>query len=292
LNAAEPAPQLTAAIRAAPFTTGTGDEWLKFGAFKVTLDGGMIQGTAYQRFPYGPFGRQLYGETNPDSRGQLFIEPDKLYAILEAARDKGWQMTAHSQGGGAVDNLLDAFEKLNRTRPIGPSRSHVMHASFQHPDSIRRAKRIGVLADVQPAWLYNDAPALEKVVGHASMRYFIPLRTYFDEGIAPAGGSDHMIGHDLNKAINPFNPFQAMWVAITRRMRNGEVLYPEERITRLEALRMYTTAGAYMQFGEKDKGTLEPGKFADLVVIDRDFLNCPEDQIKEIRPVTVLIGGK
>ena len=77
-----------------------GDEWLKFGAFKLTLDGGMTIGTAYQRYPYGPFGKQLYGKTDPDDRGQLFIAPDKLLAVMRAARDRGWQLTTHDQGGG------------------------------------------------------------------------------------------------------------------------------------------------------------------------------------------------
>jgi predicted amidohydrolase YtcJ len=91
--------ELVREIDESPWTTNQGDEWLKFGTFKVILDGGQSVGTAYQRMPYGPFGRQLYGQTNPDARGTLFVPPDKLYAIYEAARNKGWQLTAHSQGG-------------------------------------------------------------------------------------------------------------------------------------------------------------------------------------------------
>jgi len=289
---AAPTEELVRTIREKPWVTNQGDEWLKFGAFKVTLDGGMTIGTAYQRQPYGGIAPQLYGITDPHDRGQLFVPPDKLLAIMRAARDKGWAMTAHSQGGGAVDTLLETFEKLNAEKPIAPSRSHWMHASFQTPEAIARAKKIGILADVQPAWLYFDGPALEKVFGHEGMRYFFPLRSYLDAGLILAGGSDHMIGFSGDRAINPYNPFLGMWTAVTRKMRDGRVLYPEERITREEALRLYTTGPAYMQFSEKDRGTIEAGKLADMVIIDRDYFTCPEDAIRQIKPVSTILNGK
>jgi len=289
---AAPTEELVRTIREKPWVTNQGDEWLKFGAFKVTLDGGMTIGTAYQRQPYGGIAPQLYGITDPHDRGQLFVPPDKLLAIMRAARDKGWAMTAHSQGGGAVDTLLETFEKLNAEKPIAPSRSHWMHASFQTPEAIARAKKIGILADVQPAWLYFDGPALEKVFGHEGMRYFFPLRSYLDAGLILAGGSDHMIGFSGDRAVNPYNPFLGMWTAVTRKMRDGRVLYPEERITREEALRLYTTGPAYMQFSEKDRGTIEAGKLADMVIIDRDYFTCPEDAIRQIKPVSTILNGK
>jgi hypothetical protein len=291
-DASRPTEDLIAAIQAAPYTTNTGDEWLKFGAFKLTLDGGMTIGTAFQRHPYGPFGKQLYGKTDPDDRGQLFIQPDKLLAVMRAARARGWQLTTHDQGGGAVDAWLDTLAALDRERPIRDSRSFVMHASFQSPEAIARMKQMGILADTQSQWLYHDAPALEKVFGHAGMRYFFPLRSYLDAGIIVAAGSDHMIGHDKNKAVNPYNPFLSMWIEVARKTDRGEVLYPEEKITRAEALKTHTIWSAYMQFAEKEKGSLETGKFADLVVIDRDYLTCPEDQIKDIEPLMTVIAGK
>ena len=169
----------------------------------------------------GEFGEQLYGQTNPDDRGLLFIAPEKLLAIFGAARDKGWQITAHCQGGGAVDAFLDALEALDRERPIAPTRSHLMHASFQSPEAIARAKRLGISADIQMPWLYKDGPALEKVFGERGMRYFIPLRAYLDAGVELAGGSDHMIGHDKNGAVNPYNPFLSMWIAVARKTRKA-----------------------------------------------------------------------
>jgi predicted amidohydrolase YtcJ len=167
-----------------------------------------------------------------------------------------------------------------------------MHASFQSPDAIARGKKIGILADVQPAWLYFDGPALEKVFGHEGMRNFFPLRQYLNAGIVIAGGSDHMIGFPADTAVNPYNPFLGMWTAVTRKMHDGRVLYPEEKLTREEALRMYTTGPAYMYFSEKNSGTIEAGKLADMVVIDRDYFSCPEDEIREIKPVSTILNGK
>lgn len=279
-------------IEAADFQTNTGDSWLKFGTFKLTLDGGMTIGTAYQRYPYGPFGKQLYGKTNPDDRGQLFITPEKLVAVMRTARNRGWQLTAHDQGGGAIDNFLDALEALDREKPIGPTRSHVMHASFQSPEAIARMKRMGILADVQAPWLYLDGPALEKVFGYDGMKYFYPLRSYIDAGIIIAAGSDHMIGHDKNSAVNPYNPFLSLWTQVTRLTTAGKVMHPEQKITRAEALKTHTIWAAYLQFAEKERGSIEPGKLADMVVIDRDYLTCPEAEIREIQPLMTVVDGR
>jgi predicted amidohydrolase YtcJ len=292
VNIGRPAEEIIAEIRSRPWRTNQGDDWLKFGAFKVNFDGGMTIGTAYQRRPYGDFGRQLYGMTDPNDRGQLFATPEKFLAVFRAARDRGWSLSAHTQGGGAIDLFLDTMEALDREKPIAPTRSHLIHASFQSPEAIARMKRLGIAADVQAAWLYCDAPALEKVFGYEGLRYFFPLRSYLDAGVHVAGGSDHMIGYDKNRAVNPYNPFHGMWVSITRKTNRGRVIHPEERVTREEALKTYTIWAAWRLFAENTLGSIEPGKLADLVVLDRDYLTCPEDDILAIAPVMVVQEGK
>lgn len=291
INTNRPLDEVLKEIRENPWTTNQGDEWLKFSTFKVTLDGGQSVGTAYQRMPYGPFGRQLYGQTNPDARGTLFVQPDDLYAIFAEARKKGWQLTSHVQGGSAIDTLLDVFERLDKDSPIAPTRSHVMHGSFMSSEALERMKRMGIVADVQPHWLHLDVPALRRVFGLDNMRWFFPLRSMIEMGIPVAGGSDHMIGHDKDKAVNPFNPFYGMWMSITRRTTEGQVIYPEERVNRQQALHMFTTGPAFMFFEEDMKGTIEKGKFADLTVIDRDYFTCPEEEIRQIQPVLTVVGG-
>ena len=291
VNSNRPVEEIVREIKETPLTTNQGDEWLKMGSFKVTLDGGQSVGTAYQRVPYGPFGKQLYGQTDPDARGMLFVSPEKLLDIFRAARDKGWQLTSHVQGGGAIDTLVSTFEKLNAEKPLAPTRSHVMHGSYMSLETILKMKKLGVTVDAQAAWLHLDGPALSRVFGTDKMRYFFPLRTFIDNGINVAGGSDHMLGYDKNLAVNPYNPFLNMWMAVTRRTTEGVVLYPEEAITRQEALKMHTVWAAWQEFSETQKGSIEAGKLGDLVVIDRDFLTCPVEEIRAIEPLMTIVGG-
>ncbi len=279
-------------IQRSSWTTGQGDEWLKWGSFKVGLDGGMNAGTAYMREAYGPFGAQLYGIDDPNNRGIINFTPPALLSIMRAAYNKGWQLSAHSQGGGAVDALMETFETLNKERPIAPTRSHWIHASFLSADSIARAKTLGVLVDVQPDWLHFDGVSLSKVMSREAMRYFIPLRSLVNSGVVFAGGSDHMVGWDKDTAINAYNPFLGMWIAITRKTTQGVVIHPEERLTREEALKMYTIWAAYLQHSEKERGSIEVGKLGDFVVIDRDYLTCLEDDIRRIGSVMTIVGGR
>lgn len=292
INAARPIEEIEKEVAASQWTTGKGDDWLRFTTFKVTLDGGQSVGTAYQRLPYGPFGKQLYGQTNPDARGTLFVEPDKLYRIYKAARAKGWQLTAHAQGGGAIDTLLSVFERLDKDKPIRGERHHVMHGSFLNEEAITKMKRLGVGLDAQPGWMHLDVPALQRVFGKENMRWFFPLKSLLQQGIPVAGGTDHMIGYGKDDAVNPYNPFLNMWACVTRRTKAGETFYAEERISRQEALRLYTTGAAWAHFTEKTNGSLEAGKLADLVVIDRDYLTCPEKEIKDIQPVMTILNGR
>ena len=172
------------------------------------------------------------------------MPPDELNAIMRVARDKGWPLAAHVQGRASIDTLLDVFETLNRDKPIAPSRSHLIHSSFLAADSIARAARLGVLVDVQPDWYYFDAVGMSKVVSPETMRYFNPYQSLVKAGVIFAGGSDHMVGWDKNASVNTFNPFRAMWTAISRKTAQGVVFHPEEKLTREQALRMYTNLGS------------------------------------------------
>jgi predicted amidohydrolase YtcJ len=124
------------------------------------------------------------------------------------------------------------------------------------------------------------------------MRWFFPLKSMVDRGIPVAGGTDHMIGFGKNDAVNPYNPFLNIWACVTRKTTEGKVFYGEERVTREQAIRMYTNGPAWMQFAEKERGSLEVGKYADLVVIDRDILTVPEGQIRAIEPVMTMVNGR
>jgi hypothetical protein len=274
-----------------PFVTGWGDNWVRVGSLKTIVDGGILIGTAYLREPWGPH-TQLYGFVEPGYRGVLSVSRENLFEMAKLADELGWQMTSHTTGGGATDLLLDAYEAADKIKPIRGRRFTVTHGNFPDPRAIQRAKALGVAFDVQPAWLHLDGAAIKDVFGPERMKNFQPLRSMLDAGLVVAGGSDHMIRFDSRLATNPYQPFFGMWMAITRKTTDGKVLNPEQRISRMEALKMWTWNGAYLMFEEKEKGSIEPGKLADMVVITKDFSTCPEDDIKDIEPVETIVGGK
>ena len=152
--------------------------------------------------------------------------------------------------------------------------------------------KLGVVANMQPAWLFLDGATLVKQFGLDRLAYFQPYRTIFDRGVIVGGGSDHMIRFDPREATNPYHPFLGMWIAVTRKTVDGTALNPEQRISRMEALKMWTWNGAYLMFAEKEKGSIEPGKLADLAVLSKDYAKCPEDEIKDIEALRTVVGGK
>ena len=160
-------------------------------------------------------------------------------------------------------------------------------------EAVQQAAKLGVVIDIQPAWLYLDSHTLEAQFGYERLRYFQPLKSIFKAGGIVGGGSDHMQRIDSLKSINPYNPFLGMWVAITRRGRHYQgQLHPEEALSREQALQFYTRNNAHLMFLEDEIGSLEPGKRADFVVIDRDFLQCPIDELKDTQVLSTWIDGK
>jgi predicted amidohydrolase YtcJ len=153
--------------------------------------------------------------------------------------------------------------------------------------------RLGVVVDIQPIWLYLDTRTLVQQFGYDRLRYFQPLHSLFEAGVIAGGGSDHMQKIGSLRSINPYNPFLGMATAITRTARWYEKpLHPEEAISREQALRFYTINNAYLLFREKEVGSIEAGKFADLAVLDRDLLSCPVEQIRETQVLQTYLAGR
>jgi len=258
---------------------------------KTYLDGGMLTGSAYLREPWGV--SKIYSITDPSYRGVLFIPPDRLLQIVRAAVESGIQFTAHSVGDGAVHALLDAYEQVDKTTPVRPTRPCITHSNFMSREAVERAARLGVLVDVQPAWLYLDTRTLTAQFGYDRLRYFQPLRSIFEAGGVACGGSDHMQKIGSRRAVNPYDPFLGMWTAITRRARWYEgQLHPEEALTREQALRLYTINNAKLMSLEDQVGSLEEGKLADFAVLDRDILSCPIDDLRDTRVLATYLEGK
>ena len=278
-------------IMAIPLITGWGDDWVRVGSLKTILDGGMLTGTAYLRQPWGE-NTQVYDYHDPTYRGVLRVSKEDLFEMARVADEVGWQMTAHVAGDGAEELLLDSYEAADKIKSIRDRRFCITHGNFTPPEAIARAVRLGVVIDSQIDLHYFDGPAVKVPFGPERMKYFDPYRSMFDAGMVVSGGSDHMIGFNPRTAINPYHPFFGMWMSITRKTVDGSVLEPEQRITRDEALRMWTINGAYVAFDEKIKGSIEPGKLADFAVINKDYLTCPEDEIKDIDPLRTVVGGR
>jgi predicted amidohydrolase YtcJ len=269
--------------------TGKGGVWIHIGPIKFFLDGGMLNGTAYMRQPWPP--GKTYQIVETDYRGLLFTPPEQVKILAEEAARRGWSVTAHCAGEGAMDVLLDGYEFVDRIIPIKDLRFCITHANFPSQHNLERCKRLGVVADVQPAWLYKDGDTLTRVLGKERIRWFQPYKSWL-KYTTIGGGSDHMVKLDPRKATNPWDPWLGIQVAIARNLETGGVLMPEEGLSREEALRLYTINNAYLGREEKDKGSLEPGKLADLIIIDRDYMTSTIGEIANTRVLTTMVGGK
>jgi predicted amidohydrolase YtcJ len=292
VDAQAPIEKIEAAIREAaanPLHRHNDMLWLR--GIKAFLDGGMLTGSAYMRQPWGV--STIYSIDDPAYRGVRFIEPEKLYQMAKLALANDLQFTAHSQGDAAVDAMVEAYERIDRNDfKVRDKRPSITHASFMSQEAIAKMKALGVVANLQPAWLYLDGVTLRQQFGADRLAYFHPYKTLFDQGVTVGGGSDHMQKIGSLRSINPYNPFLAMWTTIVRQPRGADTpLHPEQDLTREQAIRLYTINNAFLTFEETRKGSLEAGKLADFIVLDRDILTCPVDQIKDIQVEATYLGG-
>jgi predicted amidohydrolase YtcJ len=292
VDAQAPLDQIEATIReAASHPLHQHNEMLWLRGIKAFMDGGMLTGSAYMRQPWGV--SKIYAIDDPEYRGVRFIEPEKLYQIAKLALANGLQFTAHSQGDAAVDAMVEAYDRINRNDfPVRDRRPSITHASFMSPEAIAKMKALGIVANLQPAWLYLDGTTLRQHFGVERLQYFHPYRTLFEQGVTVGGGSDHMQKIGSLRSINPYNPFLAMWTTLVRQPRGSETpLHPEQSLTREQAIRLYTINNAFLTFEETRKGSLEPGKLADFIVLDRDILTCPVEEVKDIKVEATYLGG-
>jgi predicted amidohydrolase YtcJ len=267
------------------------DPWVHLIGTKIWLDGGMLTGSSYMLKPWGR--NENYGIRDDTYRGVLNVPPDRLLAMVRRVAQHGMQFTAHAVGDAAGTTLLEAYEQVNREIPVRPLRMGITHSNFMTADTVAQSARLGVVLDIQPIWLYLDTRTLVGQFGYDRLRYFQPLKSILAAGGMTGGGSDHMLKIGDLRAINPYNPFLAMWTTLTRRAKwyDGE-LHPEEALTRRQAIEFYTRNNAFLLFWEKELGSLEPGKRADFIVVDRDLLTCPVDDVKTTRVLQTWVEGK
>ena len=278
-------------IRSLPLRFGEGDDRLRVGPLKIFADGGILAGTAFMREPYGPAAASLYGVADPSYRGFLTLSADRIRNIMRTGNRLGWQMCAHVTGDAGVDAVLDAFAAADADHSIRDRRFTLIHAYFPTPEVARRAAALGVAVDTQPAWYYKDADALLPALGEARLRPFLGLAEWLRAGVKVVLNTDHMFGLDPDHSLNPYNPFLTLYVAVTRRTQGGQVIGPEQAVSREDALRMMTASAAWLSFEENRKGSIEVGKLGDLAVLSDDYLACPPERIREIRALVTVLGG-
>ncbi len=263
--------------------------WLR--GIKVFLDGGMLTGSAYLRQPWGV--SDIYSISDPDYHGIRFIPQEDLVHMARYALERDLQFTAHSVGDGAVHALIEAYAEIDKTFPVRPCRPCITHCNFMSLEAVQQMQQLGVVADLQPVWLWLDGATLRKQFGDERLTYFQPYKTIFDHGVIVGGGSDHMQKIGSLRSVNPYNPFLGMWTALTRQpRRTDKPLHIEQAISREQVLRLYTINNAWLTFEETQKGSLEHDKLADFVVLKQDILTCPVDEVRDITVSETYLGGK
>ena len=256
--------------------TGFGDEHLKFGAAKMFADGGMGARTIAI---YAP---PVIGE--PGNFGVLRWKPEEMQKAHLIAATAGWQLETHAIGDRAIDEVLDSYAATMKALNLKDPRFRIVHAGISTPAIQKRLKELHVLVDGNPPFVYWIGSWFAKY-GPERVRWSYPAKSYMENGIVEGAGSD--------VPVTPLTPWWGIWSAVVRKeLASNQVLAPEERLTVLEALRLYTWNGAYVGFEENEKGSLEPGKLADFIVVDRDVLSVPEDQLKDVQVLETYIDGQ
>ncbi len=259
-------------------SSGFGDDWLKFAGIKIFYDGGMTLKTALMR--------DVYPDSHDNYRGIAQQTPERLKQLISICNRYGWRVGVHVVGDLGIDQVLDAFEAVNQEKSIRDRRFVLIHASLIRPEQMERAHKLGVRIDFQNAFMWDKAATVERFLGRAIADRAVPTRTL----IAKMGIDNLGAGTDF--PVNPINPFLNMYVMVTRKDPNGKVYGAAEAITREQALRLYTSAASRYTFDEARKGTIEPGKLADVVVLSADYMAVPEEQIKDIKADLTMVGGK
>ncbi|MFQ6126549.1 MAG: amidohydrolase [Candidatus Heimdallarchaeota archaeon] len=256
-------------------STGFGNSYLKIGGIKVLLDGSFGGHTAAMMEPYND---------QPDNKGILIYSEEQLHTVVKKAHNAGFQLGIHTIGDRAARIAIDAIEAALEENPREDSRHRLEHASTLSPGLIQRMKKLGMVAAAQPPFIKSDGDWVPDRLGDKRSRYVYPFKTMITAGIKVAAGSDC--------PVELMDPFQGIQDAVTRVTVNGTVFVPEERVSVEQALRMYTLDAAYGAFEEHIKGSIEPGKFADMIIVSDNPFDVPTDKISEIEVAQTIVGGK
>ena len=260
--------------------SGFGDDWLRIIGVEWCPDCSTSGRTAAYYEPYQ--GIPIAGEVE-NNTGVLLYELDDLKRRASAAHEAGLQVMVEGVGDRGIDFALDVIEAVLQKHPRSDHRMRVEHCCYVTPAILHRLERLAVVDSSATGFMYELGDAYRANRGADAMGRMWPHRSLIDRGIVAPGHSDAWI-------CSP-NPFTAMWSMVNRKTDSGQSLDDSQAISATEALRAYTTLGAFAGREEKIKGTLEPGKLADVAVLDRDFFTIPSDEIRHVGVHMTIVGG-
>lgn len=258
------------------FLSGFGGDRLKLGAVKMSIDGGFSAAAFYTLEPY-PHEDHPY-------HGVVRIDEDTLYQVASHAHARGWQLGIHAIGDAAVKMVVDVYGRILDEAPRADHRHFVHHLSVLPPEeTLAKMEKYRILTASQPNFTYslgpyNAAPALSE----GRLQTNNPQMSLIRHGIHVSYGSDGM----------PTGPLVGIYAAVTRKGIDGKVYGPGEKVAVADAVRMYTLEPAYMNFVENERGSIEPGKVADFVVLGQDILAVDPEAIRAIPVEMTIVGGK
>jgi predicted amidohydrolase YtcJ len=258
---------------------GYGNDFLTVRAVKLFADGALGSRGAAMLAPYSD---------DPHNRGLLFLKPAELTADIGKALGKGYQVAIHAIGDHANREVLDSYAAAYKTHPDGIARrNRVEHAQIVSLKDIPRFVPLQLIASMQPTHATSDMNMAEDRIGHERIKGAYAWQRFLKQGTIVAGGSDF--------PVESPNPFYGLYSAITREDHAGQPpggWYPDQDMTPAEALRAFTLDAAYAEHAEKTLGTLEPGKWADFILIDHDIFKDPASKIWNTKVLQTWVGGK
>ncbi len=257
-----------------------GDEWIRVGSLKAFADGSLGSSTAlfFEPFTSDPSTKGLPSDILLDGR---------LEKWALAADKAGLQLSVHAIGDSANSLILDLFEKIAKTNPKWDRRFRIEHAQHVHPKDFKRFADLGVIASVQPYHAIDDGRWAEKRIGHERCKTTYAFNTFINNNVIMTFGSDWTVA--------PLSPLLGIYAAVTRRTLDGanpNGWFPEQKISVQQAIRSYTINSAYGAFEELEKGSIEKGKLADLVVLSDDIFRIDPVKIENVLVEMTVVGGK
>jgi predicted amidohydrolase YtcJ len=255
--------------------SGFGDDWIQIMSTKIMGDGSGAGGTA-----------GVYSSQNRGTRGLgiMMTDETEIERLVLQSHNSGLRVSIHCIGDRGVDVGLDAIEKAQKLNPKYDMRHRIEHNSVCTPKQLKRIKELGVVPSSSIGYMYGLGDQYAENFGPLRSRWLHPHKTMKEMGIIAGGNSDCPVTY--------YSPFVQMYAAVTRKSSSGQIVGPEEAIDILDAIRVYTINGAYIGKDEKILGSIEPGKLADIIVLDRNILEVDPKELLDVQVLTTISDGK